>query len=600
MLQVLLVFFYMGVTCFILGYGVLSLITGGRYHIHHRLSYLMAGVVCATVYAEVFSIFAPVGPAANVILLILCAFTVWCFRGQITKRLNGYLPAHRIWLLYILLAAVFAYGTSHGIMHYDTGLYHAQSIRLCEEYGVIKGAANLHSRFGYNNSIFPLSALYSFSFLGGRSVHACAGFFALLLAYACLDIGHILRRGRPVITELVRLAGIYYLFNIFKEMVSPASDYFLNCFLFCILILWVDRDVHREKNYIPYALLAVAAVFTVTVKLSAAPLVLLAIKPVAMIVSGARSGNRQGAMLGMKDFPPKARAAVTIAVFVLLGVLAAAPYLVRNYLISGWLLYPSTTPDLFNAAWKLPHDLAEGDAAWIRATGRGTWVTEAGQQDPAITQWFPAWFASQTKMSKLLVIADVLTAAAYPLCIVFYLIRRRKRRMSGGADILRMSGYILQEGRDFVFLEGVLLISLAFWFFQAPMVRYGFFLVWSPTVIMAGMVLLYFFRKLSDSKAAGITAKAALVLAAFLLYKGVRLVMTDTTLMKPEYLFAQQDYETFAVVPYDVSGVTMYYPAEGDRTGYYGFPGGPFKADITLMGDDIRDGIMPSGERAAE
>ena len=70
--------------------------------------------------------------------------------------------------------------------------------------------------------------------------------------------------------------------------------------------------------------------------------------------------------------------------------------------------------------------------------------------------------------------------------------------------------------------------------------------------------------------------------------------------MKPGYLFTQQYYETFAVVPYDVSGVTMYYPAEGDRTGYYGFPGGPFKADITLMGDDIRDGIMPSGERAGE
>ena len=146
MLQVLLVFFYMGVTCFILGYGALSLITRGRYHIHHRLSYLMAGVVCASVYAEIFSIFAPVGAAANVILLVACAVIVWCFREQIAKRLmaragmkglgsfrrslpDGYLLAHRIWLLYVLLALAFAYGTSHGIMHYDTGLYHAQSIR---------------------------------------------------------------------------------------------------------------------------------------------------------------------------------------------------------------------------------------------------------------------------------------------------------------------------------------------------------------------------------------------------------------------------------------------------------------------------------------
>ncbi len=592
MLQVLAVFFYMGVTCYIMGYGALSLITRNRYHVHNRLSYLLAGAVCATVYAEIFSIFAPVGLAADLILTAICALIVWCFRDRIMKgsvKRTG-------WILYVLLAVFFAYGASHGIMHYDTGLYHAQSIRLCEEYGVIKGAANLHSRFGYNNSIFPLSALYSFSFLGGKSIHACAGFFALMLGYACLDISHILRRGRPEITDLVRFAGIYYLFNIFKEMVSPASDYFLNCFLFCILILWIERDVHRERNYMPYALLTVAAVFTVTIKLSAAPLVLLAVKPVLMIVSSAR--NKQ-TVTAKKSFPQIGRAAVTIAVFVLLGALTAVPYLVRNYLISGWLLYPSTTPDLFDVAWKLPHDLAEGDAAWIRATGRGTWVTEAGGQDPVITQWLPAWFASQTKMAKLMVVVDVLTAAAYPLCIVFYLIRRRKRRITGGQkkEALGTSKVIAFEvwkGRDFVFLEGVLLISLAFWFFQAPMVRYGFFLVWSPGVIMAGTVLLYLFRKLPDSKAARITSMIALLFSAFLLYKGVRLVMTDTTLMKPGYLFEQQDYETFAVVPYDVSGVTMYYPAEGDRTGYYGFPGGPFKADIKLMGDDIRDGIMPS------
>ena len=44
-------------------------------------------------------------------------------------------------------------------MHVDTGLYHAQAIRWIEEYGVVCGLGNLHSRFAYNSAAFALCAL---------------------------------------------------------------------------------------------------------------------------------------------------------------------------------------------------------------------------------------------------------------------------------------------------------------------------------------------------------------------------------------------------------------------------------------------------------
>lgn len=70
-------------------------------------------------------------------------------------------------------------------MHYDTGLYHAQAIRWIEEYGVVPGLANLHSRFGYNSASFALSAFFSETWLIGRPMHCVAGFFALLCACKC-------------------------------------------------------------------------------------------------------------------------------------------------------------------------------------------------------------------------------------------------------------------------------------------------------------------------------------------------------------------------------------------------------------------------------
>lgn len=81
-----------------------------------------------------------------------------------------------VWLLYAGLTLLFAYGSSRGYMHYDTGLYHAQAIRWIEEYGVVPGLANLHSRFGYNSASFALSAFFSETWLIGRPMHCVAGF----------------------------------------------------------------------------------------------------------------------------------------------------------------------------------------------------------------------------------------------------------------------------------------------------------------------------------------------------------------------------------------------------------------------------------------
>ena len=77
-------------------------------------------------------------------------------------------------------------------MHVDTGLYHAQAIRWIEEYGVVPGLGNLHSRFAYNSAAFPLCAVYSMRWLGGslfpEGIHAVQGFLALLVGIQCSGI----------------------------------------------------------------------------------------------------------------------------------------------------------------------------------------------------------------------------------------------------------------------------------------------------------------------------------------------------------------------------------------------------------------------------
>ena len=646
MLCVLLSFVYIGLTSGIVGFGVLSFLTDRRiffaclkehrsgicretireeqYRIRHRLSYLLAGIVCIGVYAEIFSLFAPVGAAANLILLLCCAGILFLYRGRIRemflvrtgaagyastrKKLpDGYLFPGSVWLLYVLLTLLIAYGTSHGIPHYDTGLYHAQSIRAIEEYGTIRGLANVHSRFGYNSASFALSALYGFSFSGTRPLHTAAGFFALLLAFACLNLTHIARRGRPVLTDLVRIAGLYYLFNIFKEMNSPAPDYFLNCLLFCILILWTDLDVRHERHFLPYGLLCAGVCYAVTVKLSAAGLLLLCIKPLLLIpVSARRSAGNESyrrQFRGVRNGRSAAGLSLRMtAAFAGIFLLIVLPYVARNLLISGWALYPSTFPDIFSFAWQIPHDLAEGDAAGIRAYAKGVSPVSPAPPGASLAEWAVPWFGAQTVTSKVLILADLCSFAGFILYLAAFVLsvgarylgkkaRGKKRSGSTLTPVFRISRYYLLRNSDFIFLEGVLLAAFLFWFLEAPLLRYGFFFVWTPALLLTGRLLLLLLESVTEQSARRFTFCFSLFLWALILYKGTRLILTDRALMRPEYLVRQQDYERFPVEPYEVDGVTFYYPQTGDQTGYYGFPGGDHRAMIRLLGDSLADGI---------
>ena len=135
-------------------------------------------------------------------------------------------------------------------------------------------------------------------------------------------------------------------------MISPASDYFMVLLAFYVIIRFLDllegRD-GKEKNVLPYALLGVMGVFLLTVKLSAALILLLVLYPAYYLVREKRFRETAG--------------------YLLLGILTALPYFIRNVIISGWLVYPFTQIDFFQVAWKIPKGLADYDAREIQVPG---------------------------------------------------------------------------------------------------------------------------------------------------------------------------------------------------------------------------------------
>ena len=587
MLKVLLIWLYVGFTTYVLGYGTLKLITGlpimqreghsGKktYNIRYFESFIFAGVIVANIYAQIWSIFGGVGIHANLVMLLFCGVIIYHYHSEMFDSIG--LCCHQIYAsnfswLYILLILVMAYGTSHGIMHYDSDLYHAQAIEWIEKYGVVKGLANLHLRLGYNSASFALSALYSFHFVNGQSYHVMTGFFALLLSWQCIDIKHLVRRKYPVLSDFVRLAAIYYLFTIYDEMVAPASDYFIGCILFYIIIHWLDLLVLHEKSFVPYILLTFAAVYAATVKLSAAMLVLLAIKPIVQLI---------------RD--KKKEAVKPIAFSVIVSLFIAIPYFIRNVIISGWLIYPFTGIDLFNVAWKVPKGQAQYDAKEIMVYGRG--YTDVLQYDKPFAEWFPDWFAQIGTLNKVFLIMDVAAIVIFVISVLYLIVVNRNNQIKKISRVFTLSHRRVVNLADFLLVDGVLIASMIYWLFSSPLIRYGSVYLWIVAAVVYGRIFILIFTKLRQSLTPWFYGAVMTLLLMLIALKGAKCVIEEAPRFNPVYFLEQQDYGQYEVEEYEVNGITFYYPKEGDRVGYIPFPSSPTKETFTMLGKTIKDGF---------
>lgn len=591
MLSVIFIWIYIILTSFFVGYGVLRFLTQ---HLAYGVdAYIMCGLVCVTVYAQFFSLFAGVGLWANVLLCVVCIGIFLRERQGIFKMLKGCLSWGKC-ISVIILFLLFAYGTSNGIPHYDTALYHAQSIRWIEEYGVVKGLGNLHCRLAYNSSSFALSAFYSMAFLGKGSFHCVAGFLAFLLAAGCLRLVDSIRDRKLRASDFARVMCVYYLVNIFDEMISPASDYFMVLIAFYLVITWLMLAERGEKEIFPYALLCVLAVYLLTVKLSAALILLLTIYPACRLVKEKR-WKETGVYLG-------------------LGFVTALPFLIRNVILSGWLVYPFTSIDLFDVVWKISKGVADYDAREIQVWGRG--YSDVTRYDISLKAWLPDWFRALAGSDKVFVLAAGLAVAALLMQVAYFLWRWKRRQRVAAESLVVCEGALSPA---LLAVQGTVAASFLFWLSTSPLMRYGCVYVYlTPAVIFGGMYAAIMEAgqrrgKNSSGKveAVGESGKrtaqtgqwrtavdfgvcAAIVL--LLAYKAFALGRGIVTSYENDHWILQKDYENFDMESCEIEGVTFYYPVVGDQTGYDAFPAAPNRPQITFLGEGIADGFLANGQ----
>ena len=144
------------------------------------------------------------------------------------------------------------------------------------------------------------------------------------------------------------------------------------------------------------------------------------------------------------------------------------------------------------------------------------------------------------------------------------------------------------------------LASYGFWQFSAPLLRYGYAYILLVVMITSGILCDYLIKSFDKRQKKDMIRKTVVFGMVVLWgFSAVKLVSLARYMYgesgKKAYVW-QQDYGRYALERYEAGGVTFYYPADGDRTGYEHVPSIPRQAPVLFRGDSVGDGFYPKSE----
>lgn len=439
--------------------------------------------------------------------------------------------------------------SSSPVVHYDSPLYHEQSIRWIEDYGVVKGLGNIHTRLAYNSSLFSLQALFSLRFLFGQSLHSVNGFFGFVfITYSILSI-KAFKHKKIFPSDFLRLCIIWYYYKNYYYISSPETDVpSLSMFLF-IIVQWLSLEEDNIKEIEPYANICLLCLYNISMKVSVGMIVLLAIKPTIALL--------------------KEKRWKTISKYVLVGIFVILPFILRNIILSGYVLYPFPELDFFNFDWKMHRAVAEYERNEIKVwawTGDGS--ISPYDADMPLSKWYPIWANNYLyKPSRIAMFYGSV------LSMVIMLV----------SDTVKT---IKDKKPNNLILTVTLIACFLLWFFGAPHYRYGRTIMTAPFLVFIGRSFSFLFNRFKYS---------------YLVFIGVSLCLLFTYLkpivgfqLEKEYYIYPADYELVRVEKYYINGIAFYCPIDSDQAGYYAFPSSPVRVDyIVFRGEGLKDGFLP-------
>lgn len=377
-------------------------------------------------------------------------------------------------ILILIIATEVAFKSAHSVPVHDTGSYHLPATLWSHAYPIVPGLSNLHSRLGFNSSLFVYAASLSEGVWANRPHHVVMGPLILMFyIMAFIGIKRIFfNKGSVRFQDFLAatyIVPVYFFYHSFHYAASIAPN---GVIILLILIgAWLtiagENLPGKPKQYLLFVS-SLVLLMAITIKLTIAPYAVS-----VLILVAWWSFRKQNTLTGTSRFK-------TLLWMIISGFLLIAPWLARSVVLSGYPLYPFTEGEI-NVDWRVPEIQAQLDAAWTRSYSRGCF-----DGPPKGFEWVIPWVKGQLggiyHMQGLLLPILLLTGAI--IIILLFLVYKRKHTFS----------YI---NKSVLWITGLALFGIVVWFLTAPDIRFGIGLFWLLASVWTAVSLTLIIKQCS-------------------------------------------------------------------------------------------------------
>ena len=300
--------------------------------IHHIL-----GLFLYTIITSIAAFFIRINMEFYLAILVLNSVIFFTNRNAFNSQISAFIKSVRALrpLLKILFFAIFLITLAQSATKpyiLDNESYYIQTIKWINEYGYVKGLANLHMFLAQNSAWHTLQAGFNFSFITDF-LNDLNGFLFVLISLLAVDKLH---NYKSTLDLQGLCLGLILLFApFFMQFINaPSPDllvFILTPYIFYVFIAKFDKiDTDSFKVFLSLV------VFLCFVKVTIAITSLLVL------------------ILFIKNFQSLKH---HIADYALLGGVVLVIFISKNAIISGYALFPIEAVDLFNFDWKQPKAL---------------------------------------------------------------------------------------------------------------------------------------------------------------------------------------------------------------------------------------------------
>ncbi|MBN1370376.1 MAG: hypothetical protein JW987_00330 [Anaerolineaceae bacterium] len=332
---------------------------------------------------------------------------------------------------------------------YDHGLYHLQVVSWLNQYAIVPGLGNLHHRLAFNNSNLLYAALINWGPFVDRAYYLATTMpaFMLILTGANGLFQAFRPAKRPSIAHLFyawMLPIMLWQFNrvFFAGYSTDAMIFILQVVAAGVFLSLVESE-DKAQAFGRLKFLTLIACVSVTVKLS------FAIFGLSLLLAALLSIRLRFGWGGKQDWQPLLTCSALASLFLL-------PWVARNGILSGYLLFPSTVLSL-PFSWRIPYamtaPIAPGITEWARTVSNT--FTYSGD-----LAWFRQWWQlfPHTAVQRALFMSAALWIFNFGWMVAF----RKKVKLHLGSILLFSAS----------------LLSSVYWLWLAPDYRFSGAALW--------------------------------------------------------------------------------------------------------------------------